>query len=235
MDDAIALVAGHARAEINPACGGALASFSFRGIDVLRPTPAGTRDVSLHACYPLVPYSNRIADALLQFEQRAWQLARNLGDHPHAIHGIGWHRPWTIRARDESSALLALDHDAGGEGAYAWPWPLGALQALSLRDVGDSRGAVLALKLTIANPGVSAFPFGLGWHPFFVRGATTELAFARAASGKPTRHDCPPCTPPFRRNGDSISAQSGKCDHRQRLHRLGRRGNARRRGTADCS
>ena len=76
MDDPIALVAGHARAEVDAACGGALASFSFRGIDVLRPTPAGTRDVRLHACYPLVPYSNRIADARLQFEQRAWNLER---------------------------------------------------------------------------------------------------------------------------------------------------------------
>ena len=32
-------------------------------------------------------------------------------------------------------------------------------------------------KLTIANPGASAFPFGLGWHPFFARSAGTRLGF----------------------------------------------------------
>ena len=177
MDDAIALVCGHARVEVDAAAGGALASFTFRGIDVLRPTAAGTRDVRLHACYPLIPYSNRIADARFEFDRRVHELARNFGDHPHAIHGLGWQRPWLIQLRDAASALLALDHDGEGEAARAWPWRLRASQALSLRAAGDGDGAVLMLKLTIANPGVSAFPFGLGWHPFFVRNATTQLRF----------------------------------------------------------
>jgi len=177
MDDAIALVAGRARVEVDAAVGGALVAFKYAGVDVLRPTPAGTRDVRGHACYPLVPYSNRIADARLHFDGDAHELERNFGDHPHAIHGLGWQRPWTIRARDTAGALLALNHRAEGEAARAWPWPLFATQAISLRAVGDGEAAVLAQKLTIANPGPSPFPFGLGWHPFFVRNASTQLCF----------------------------------------------------------
>ena len=36
------------------------------------------------------------------------------------------------------------------------------------------------LKLTIANPGAAAFPFGLGWHPFFVRGPDDAHRISRA-------------------------------------------------------
>jgi aldose 1-epimerase len=48
-------------------------------------------------------------------------------------------------------------------------------------------------QVTIANR-VSPFPFGLGWHPFFVRAAATRIGFrARGvwetdATGLPTRH-----------------------------------------------
>jgi aldose 1-epimerase len=177
MDGAIALVAGHARVEVDAAIGGALAAFTFRGVDVLRPTPAGTHDVRLHACYPLVPYSNRIANACLAFDGRAYELARNFGDHPHAIHCVGWQRPWMIAAHDASSALLALDHEAEGAYARAWPWRLRAAQSLSLHAAREGMGAVLEFKLTIANPGASEFPFGLGWHPFFARRAGSRLGF----------------------------------------------------------
>jgi aldose 1-epimerase len=36
-------------------------------------------------------------------------------------------------------------------------------------------GATLAVKLSIANTGERAFPFGLGFHPFFPRTPTTAL------------------------------------------------------------
>ena len=176
-DSDLALAAGNARVEIDAAIGGALASFQFAGIDVLRPTPAGTRDVRLHASYPLVPYSNRIAEARLEFAGRTHALARNFGDHPHAIHGVGWQRPWTVESRTGASALLTLEHAPAGDAALAWPWAFRAAQSISLHTAPDGTAAVLALKLTIANPGDAAFPFGLGWHPFFVRGSRARLGF----------------------------------------------------------
>ena len=174
--DAAVLVAGSARVGFDAAAGGALASFTFDGVDVLRPTPSGSRDVRLHSCYPLVPYSNRIAGARLDFDGCTYTLARNFGDHPHAIHGVGWQRPWTIAAHEAANALLQLTH-APGDDALAWPWPFEARQSLSLRADADGAGARLSLKLTIANAGAAAFPFGLGWHPFFVRRATTRVGF----------------------------------------------------------
>ena len=43
----------------------------------------------------------------------------------------GHQRPWTIRARDESSALSALDHDAEGEAASGQGQPLAASPSAS--------------------------------------------------------------------------------------------------------
>lgn len=176
MADAVALVAGDARVEIAPATGGAIASFSCDGVDVLRRTPAAAcNDVRAHACWPLVPYSNRIAQARLDFAGRTYALARNFGDHPHAIHGVGWQRPWRVVAIEHAGARLVLDHVPADDDARAWPWPFRATQSFALR--ADAAGAVLALRLTIANTGGEAFPFGLGFHPFFVRDAATQLGF----------------------------------------------------------
>ncbi len=175
MADIVALATGAARIEIAPAAGGAIASFAFDGQDVLRPTRAGARDARAHACWPLVPYSNRIAQARLAFAGRTHALARNFGDHPHSIHGVGWQRPWTLAAREATRAHLVLDHVPSGDGAPAWPWPFRATQALALR--ADATGAALRVRLTIENAGNEAFPFGLGFHPYFVRTAATRLAF----------------------------------------------------------
>jgi aldose 1-epimerase len=195
----LVLAAGEARVELAPAAGGAIAGYAFRGHDVLRPTPADARaagDVRRHACYPLVPYSNRIADARLAAAGTTHALARNFGDHPHAIHGVGWQRPWTVALADADSALLALDHDPAGDGAAAWPWPFRATQAFALAAVAG--GALLTAKLALANTGATAFPFGLGWHPFFPLAADSELGFAAAgvwendATRIPRRHAAVP-------------------------------------------
>ena len=175
MTDAVALATGAARVVIAPATGGALASFALGDADILRSTPAGSANVRAHACYPLVPYSNRIADARLEFEGKTYPLARNFGDHPHSIHGVGWQRQWAVAAHDPTSARLELEHAATGSDANAWPWPFRATQSFALR--ADATGATLTLRLTLANTGDAAFPFGLGWHPFFVRSKATRLGF----------------------------------------------------------
>src|SRR5436190_15442790 len=128
-NDVIALAAGDAQIEIAPRAGGALAGFTFRGTDVLRPTSAAARDehdVRAHACYPLVPYSNRIANAELKFEGKQYALNKNFGDHPHSIHGVGWQREWQVGAVEKDSALLTLAYvpESAGrrESRTAWPW-----------------------------------------------------------------------------------------------------------------
>ena len=177
--EAFALAAGDAVVEIAPAVGGSVASFTLAGEAIFRPTPSDARaslDVRRHACYPLVPYSNRIAQARLAFDGRAFPLARNFGDSPHSIHGLGWQRAWTVVSRSPGDALLACEHDA--RDTAAWPWPFRATQAFSLAASGGQ--AFLTLRLAIENRAAEPFPFGLGWHPFFPKTPDTTIAFDAA-------------------------------------------------------
>jgi aldose 1-epimerase len=178
MSEALLIAAGDARVELAPDVGGAIARFVFGGVDVLRPVSDEARaagNVRGYACYPLVPYSNRIANAQLSWDGRTRALAKNFGDHPHSIHGVGWQRAWRVAANDAASALLALDHAASAADARAWPWPFRATQYFML--AVDGGVATLTARMAIANTGTEAFPFGLGFHPFFPRTAATELGF----------------------------------------------------------
>ena len=148
----VSLALGKARVELAPEVGGAIAEFTFSGVDVLRRTPPVARaagDVRAHACYPLVPYSNRIANARLAVTSGTVELARNFGDHPNSIHGVGWQRAWRVVRHDGSSALLALEHAAKGVDARAWPWPFRATQWFGL--AADEGGATLTVKLALVN------------------------------------------------------------------------------------
>ena len=174
-----ALEAGDAVVEIAPAAGGAIASFTLAGEAILRPTGTdarASRDVRRHACYPLVPYSNRIAQAKFAFAGREFAIARNFGDSPHAIHGVGWQRAWAVESASAAGARLSCEHDA--RDAAAWPWPFRATQAFSL--VALDAGALLSIRLAIENRANESFPFGLGWHPFFPKTPDTTLAFDAA-------------------------------------------------------
>ena len=179
MSATVELACPGARVRLAPGIGGAIAAFRCGDADVLRPSPdaaLAAGDVRALACYPLVPYSNRIADARLTFAGRQYVLARNFGDHPHAIHGVGWQRPWSVVDRQAGDALLELRHAAAdADERAAWPWPFVATQRFSLRP--HAGGATLVVRLALRNVGPDAFPFGLGWHPYFPRVPGTRLGF----------------------------------------------------------
>jgi aldose 1-epimerase len=174
----LALAAGDARVVLAPATGGAIVAFTLAGRDVLRPTPPEACAAGLvrqHACYPLVPYSNRIAGATLNVGGRDHRLTRNFGDSPNSIHGLGWQRAWTVASAGAAAATLLLQHDPAIDDPGAWPFAFRARQAISL--VATARDASLVATLSIENTGGAAFPCGLGFHPFFPRAADTTLAF----------------------------------------------------------
>ena len=174
MTTTLELRAGPARLVLAPEVGGAITAYEWNDKPILRPTSANALaagDVRLFSSYPLIPFSNRIADGVLHWGGAAYPLQRYLPGESHAIHGNGWRRAWSVVERAPTRSTLELLHDAAGENAREWPFPYHARQSFAL--AADA----LTLTLTISNTGAAPFPFGLGWHPFFPRNAATVLGF----------------------------------------------------------
>src|SRR5262249_5775245 len=174
MAASVELRAGTARVALAPEVGGSVASFDWNGRAILRETKAAAlarRGVRDFASYPLVPFSNRIANATLRWRGASHALPRYLAGHPHAIHGNGWQRGWAVAEQASDRATIELVHDASGARGLEWPFPYRARQTFLLTE------NVFALTMTIENIGREAFPFGLGWHPFFPRNRETLLTF----------------------------------------------------------
>lgn len=151
--------------DLLPTLGGSIGALRHHDQDILRPAPANPTDALQTACFPLVPYVNRIANGRFRFGGRSWRLPLNFGDHPHSLHGVGWQRPWQVTEQGEDRATLALDHP-GGDG---WPWPFHAEQQFRLS--GDG----LAARLRLRNMADEPMPAGLGFHPYFPRHADSRL------------------------------------------------------------
>ncbi|MDE1169473.1 MAG: aldose 1-epimerase [Pseudomonas sp.] len=167
------LSSGELRLGVVPQLGGALAWLQHGGFDLLRPWDR-TPSVRRTACFPLVPYSNRIAHGRFSHEGATWQLPRNFGEHPHPLHGVGWQREWQVLEQDARACTLVLAHEPRGQGGEHWPFAFQARQQLSLDDDG------LSLSLQLRNAGTGAMPAGLGWHPYFSRHQGVEVQFQAA-------------------------------------------------------
>jgi len=61
------------------------------------------------ACYPLAPWSNRVAEAGYARPQ-GWQaLAPNTEHDPYPIHGSAWQQAWHVAHHSQRRARLTLD------------------------------------------------------------------------------------------------------------------------------
>ncbi|MNR94516.1 galactose-1-epimerase [compost metagenome] len=165
---AIRLTAGDWVCDLRPELGGAITSLSLAGRPVLRPTPEAATILET-ACFPLIPYANRIADARFEFQGRAASLPVLGPFAPHALHGDGWLNPWVVTAEGEDHVTMRLDWAGGVEG---WPWSWSALQAVRLSEAG------LRIDLTATNTDRTAQPMGLGLHPYFMRADDARLRLA---------------------------------------------------------
>lgn len=164
----VALQAGALRCEIAPQLGGCISGFWLGELPVLRSTPAAELESArLSGCYPLVPFSNRIAEAKLEWQGTLYPLVRNNAGEPHAIHGVGWQRPWRVLEQDERYALLSYEHAPDA----AWPFAFDCSQAFRLRE------GALGMTLALTNQSPHPAPAGLGWHPYFVKRERTRIAF----------------------------------------------------------
>jgi aldose 1-epimerase len=164
----IELKAGPLRCELAPELGGSIAGLWLGHLPVLRSTPAAQlQSGRMSGCYPLVPFSNRIGQATLVWQGTQHPLVRNNGDEPHAIHGVGWQRPWSVLDSDERSAMLAYEHAPDA----AWPFAFDCSHTFRLGP------GSLELTLALTNHAPQPAPAGLGWHPYILKRARSHLAF----------------------------------------------------------
>ena len=160
-------------AEILPEIGGGLARLDAlitgAAVPMLRPfTVTGNvpRPNQL-ACFPLVPWSNRLAGGFT-CGGRSYSIAPNRGGDPYPIHGEGWLLPWQVAQQSGTRLSLLLDRSAGAPFSY-----LAKMDYVLL-------GATLEVALEVTNTGDCALPFGLGLHPWMPRSAGVTLR-ARAS------------------------------------------------------
>ena len=141
MNPTLSLVCAGLRCEIVPGLGAAVAGLWLDDIPVLRSSAgAGLVSVRDAGSYPLVPFSNRIAQARLQWNGTSHPLLANFPPEPHAIHGIGWQRPWTVMEAQPHFALLAFEHRPDP----SWPFAFDCSQAFRL----SAHGLETSLSVT---------------------------------------------------------------------------------------
>ena len=163
------LTQGGSRCDLLPQLGGSIGAWTVHGQQMLRPASAAgieARDPYATAGFPLVPFSNRIADGRFGWDAKLFRLTPNFAPEPHAIHGVGFERPWTVQTQTANAVLLSLRHRPDA----AWPWAFEARQRIT---VGDDS---LTLDLSAVNLESHTVPLAFGHHPYLPR-AGARLTF----------------------------------------------------------
>jgi aldose 1-epimerase len=168
MATSVILTSRSLRLELNPSIGGCISAFEWTGTEpprpILRKCHSPLEKVLGAACFPLVPYVNRIRGGSFGFRGRTVRLAPNMAGDPSPLHGQGWLNPWTVEAKSGSSAALAYRHEAS-----EWPWSYEARQHFALDEEG------LSARLSCRNTSAEPMPCGLGFHPYFPCGPRTRI------------------------------------------------------------
>jgi aldose 1-epimerase len=165
----IELRTGTLSLELLPEIGGSIGEFRLGGKPLLRPTTAdAVASIGARGCasYPLVPYSNRLANNRFSFAGRSYDLPPSLNGQ--AIHGVGWRHPWQVVSASPTTATIAYEHAPDAD----WPFAFRAEQWFMLDEHG------LSCRFAATNLAPHPAPMGFGPHPFFARPPGTTLRFA---------------------------------------------------------
>jgi aldose 1-epimerase len=175
---ALRLRAGDLEVCVLPGAGGGLAEFNLHRADqkvaLFRALPHAAVDddarprPDLLACYPLIPWCNRIGHGAFAFDGRRYCVAPTYPTERYPIHGNGWLSKWSVMRCNAHAVKLELTSAIG---------PFVYTGALEYRLGSDA----LHVRLYVCNRGDETLPFGLGLHPWFVR--TPGVRLRTAARG----------------------------------------------------
>lgn len=169
-EDVVRLERNGLAVDVSP-LGGAVLAAHWHGVPLLAPASSpglASQVLGAEACFPLVPFGNRIEGSAFRFGGRRYGLLQNTAD-PLVLHGDAWLRRWSILRRDHREITLRYDHQASDASPYAYE----AVQTIAAGD------GTLSLSLAVVNRAAQTLPYGLGFHPYFPRTPRARL-FTRA-------------------------------------------------------
>ncbi|MCK8682359.1 aldose 1-epimerase [Pseudomonas umsongensis] len=154
------------RLTLAPELGGSIVNWSLRhtGQPLLRHADEHALNTGLPGklgCFPLVPWSNRIAEGGFDCPDGWLALAPNSLTDPLPIHGSAWQQPWQVVSKAPNDVVLQLDSTE--------PFAYCARQRFHL-DKGK-----LCIELSVTHLAEHAAWHGLGLHPYLPRSAGTRL------------------------------------------------------------
>ena len=160
-----------ARITIRPDLGAGLTSFDVMHRNawtpVFRPVDPETGHPFSLSNILLVPFSGRVSGGGFAFDGAFHAVEPNMPTERYPIHGSAFSAAWTVVETSDHAVTLSL------EGTGPGPFHYDALMTYRLD------GATLVMELVVTNKAALALPYGLGFHPWFVRDHDTRLA-ARA-------------------------------------------------------
>lgn len=151
---------------LSPERGGAIVNWTVlaTGQPLFRHSDAQALNTGLAnklGCFPLAPWSNRIAKGGFDCPDGWLALSPNSLSEALPIHGSAWQQAWTVVSQSPDEIVLQLHSST--------PFAYRARQRFQLRD------GCLSIELQVTHLDAHAAWHGLGLHPYFPRTATTRL------------------------------------------------------------
>ena len=159
------------RLHLAPAMGGAISGWWQGGVALLRPPAPDAATVRDLASFPLIPFSNRIAQGRFSFAGETYILPRDPRDPRHAMHGNALYAAWQVAAATHDTARLALRYQPGEADIPYFPFAYEAAQTYCLT------ATALHIGLALRNADTRPFPAGFGHHLYFPRHSGAVLRF----------------------------------------------------------
>lgn len=138
-------------------------------------------DPTTSSSFMMLPWCNRLSKGNVAARSGDLSVPQTWHATPMPVHGTGWLRPWQVVAHSPKSLELKIDDDFG-------PYSYAGKLRISLYELG------FRISAEVTNNGTTALPFGVGFHPYFVRNRGTMLKIAAdsialtGTNGLPKRH-----------------------------------------------
>jgi aldose 1-epimerase len=110
----------------------------------------------------LFPFANRINKGQYNYQGTSYQLKCNETSRGHAMHGLVYRQAFDLldSTMNEDAGIIRFVYQQDDQ-AMGFPFSFKTILTYTLRNEG------LSLEVTVENTGSQAFPFSLGWHPYF--------------------------------------------------------------------